>query len=322
MNTEGCDTPPQTVRLAPKLRALADRKIYFGTSSWKYDGWLGSIYTQDRYLTRGKFSNAKFEQECLSEYAEVFPTVCGDLTFYQFPSEQYWAKLFDAVPMNFIFGFKVPEDITVSVWPKHARYGRRAGLQNENFLNADVLQRYFTSRLEQYGDRVGPLIFEFGTFNKSTFPTRADFIERLEPFLKALPKSFQFAIEIRNQDYFHADYLSVLKAHNVAHAFNAWTRMPSLEDQSKIDEALTADFTVVRALLRCGRQYEKAVESFEPYNEIKEVCEHARTGMRRIVERALKTRTVAFVFVNNRLEGNAPSTIESVVEQIPSKNRG
>jgi hypothetical protein len=95
--------------------------------------------------------------------------------------------------------------------------------------------------------------------------------------------------------------------------------MPSLEDQSQIDEAFTADFTVVRALLRCGRQYEKAVESFEPYNEIKEVCDHARVGMRKIVERALRTRTSAFVFVNNRLEGNAPSTIEAVIEQVHNK---
>ena len=72
--------------------------MYFGTSSWKYDGWLGCIYRQDRYRTRDKFSNAKFEQDCLAECAETFPTVCGDLTFYQFPSEQYLAKLFDATP--------------------------------------------------------------------------------------------------------------------------------------------------------------------------------------------------------------------------------
>jgi hypothetical protein len=104
---------------------LADRGIYFGTSSWKYDGWLGSIYRQDRYLTRGKFSNAKFEQECLSEYAETFPTVCGDLTFYQFPSDEYWANVFNARPDSFVFGFKLPEDIIASIWPKHARYARR-----------------------------------------------------------------------------------------------------------------------------------------------------------------------------------------------------
>jgi hypothetical protein len=35
-------------------------------SSWKYDGWLGSIYREDRYLTRGKFSNARFEEHCLA----------------------------------------------------------------------------------------------------------------------------------------------------------------------------------------------------------------------------------------------------------------
>ena len=107
------DLPPQAARFAPKLRALADRGAYFGTSSWKYEGWLGSIYTENRYLTRNKFSKVKFEQACLAEYAQTLPTVCGDLTFYQFPSEQYWAKLFDATPKHFIFGFKVSEDITV-----------------------------------------------------------------------------------------------------------------------------------------------------------------------------------------------------------------
>jgi hypothetical protein len=76
------EPPPQAARLRPRLRALADRGIYFGTSSWKYEGWLGSIYKTDRYLTRGKHSRAKFEENCLAEYAEVFPTVCGDFAFY------------------------------------------------------------------------------------------------------------------------------------------------------------------------------------------------------------------------------------------------
>ena len=179
------------------------------------------------------------------------------------------------MPEGFVFGFKVPEDITVSTWPKHARYGRRAGLANEHFLDPETFQRFFTAQLEPYGKRVGPLIFEFGTFNKSTFPTRADFMARLDPFLKALPQGFRYAVEIRNQDYLRPDYLAVLASHNVAHVFNAWTRMPSLDEQSRLSEAFTADFTVVRALLRCGRAYDKAVESFEPYREIKEVCQVA-----------------------------------------------
>ena len=91
MDAAANDIPPQAARLAPKLRALAGQGIYFGTSSWKYDGWVGSIYSEDRYVTRGIFSKAKFEENCLTEYAWMFPAVCIDLTFYQFPSEQYWA---------------------------------------------------------------------------------------------------------------------------------------------------------------------------------------------------------------------------------------
>jgi uncharacterized protein YecE (DUF72 family) len=173
--------PPQAARLAPKLRSLAERGIYFGTSSWKYEGWLGSIYSEERYLTRGKLSKKKFEESCLSEYARTFPTVCGDFAFYQFPSAEYWARMFEATPPDFVFGFKVPEDITVSTWPKHARYGPRSGRENEHFLDAKVFGQFFTNRLEPHRHQVGPLIFEFGTFNKSTFATPADFMARLDP---------------------------------------------------------------------------------------------------------------------------------------------
>ena len=84
------DRPEQAARLAPMLKALAAQGIYFGTSSWKYEGWLGSIYTPERYMTRGKFSRRKFEDECLAEYAETFPAVGGDFSFYQFPAPEYW----------------------------------------------------------------------------------------------------------------------------------------------------------------------------------------------------------------------------------------
>src|SRR5262249_30903887 len=90
--------PSQASRLRPKLHALAERGVFFGTSSWKYEGWLGSIYSPDRYRTRGKFSKKKFEAECLAEYAETFPTVCGDFAFYQFPSADYSLRLFDGTP--------------------------------------------------------------------------------------------------------------------------------------------------------------------------------------------------------------------------------
>ncbi len=316
MDIDPNDMPPQASRLAPKLRALAELGVYFGTSSWKYEGWLGSIYSQDRYMMRGKLSKKKFEDTCLSEYAQIFPTVCGDFAFYQFPSVEYWQRLFDAAPAPFVFSFKVPEDITVAVWPKHARYGKRAGLPNEHFLNAMPFTQFFAKRLEPYGEQVGPLIFEFGTFNKSTFPTVDDFLARLDPFLAVLPSGFKYGVEIRNREYLGPDYFEVLAAHNVAHVFNAWTRMPDLRNQINVPGALKADFSVVRALLRCGRTYEQAVSTFEPYEAVKEPDPVTREVLAEIARRAREAGQPAWLFVNNRLEGNAPSTIEAVVERI------
>lgn len=307
---------PQAARLAPKLRALAEQGIYFGTSSWKYEGWLGSIYSRDRYNTRGKFSRKKFESECLAEYAATFPVVCGDFAFYQFPTPEYWQRLFQGTPSTLLFGFKVPEDITVPKWPSHARYGTRAGRDNEHFLDANLFRTHFTSLLEPYANRVATLIFEFGTLAKSVFPTSGDFQAALDEFLGVLPKGFRYSIEIRNPEYLSPAYFGLLESHGVAHVFNAWTRMPELQSQVQIPEAFTADFTVVRALLSKGRLYEQAVQALQPYEMIKEPDEGAREGMREIAERSRRRKKPAFLFVNNRLEGHAPTTIESIVDRI------
>jgi hypothetical protein len=68
--------------------------------------------------------------------------------------------------------------------------------------------------------------------------------------------------------------------------------------------------------LRKGRAYEHAVKEFEPYRLVQEPNEGARDAMRRIAETSRKERKPAFLFVNNRLEGNAPSTIEAVAGQL------
>ena len=244
------DVPPQASKLAVKLRALADRGVFFGTSSWKYQGWLGSIYTPERYTTRGKFSRKKFEAECLAEYALTFPTVCGDFAFYQFPSAEFWHRLFAGSPSSLTFAFTVPVEITVPVWPKHARYGERAGRENAGFLDATLFRDLFVRPLERYAGRVSVLIFEFGTFAKSTFPTADHFLTRVHPFLESLPPGFRYGIEIRNPEYLGPGYFALLASHGVAHVFNAWTRMPGLGTQLDLPDSETADFTVVRALLQ------------------------------------------------------------------------
>jgi uncharacterized protein YecE (DUF72 family) len=310
------DRPAQAVWLAPRLHALAGQSLYFGTSSWKYEGWVGTIYSAERYTTRNKFSQPKFEAECLAEYAATFPVVCGDFAFYQFPSPDYWKRLFGQTPSSFLFAFKVPEEITVARWPRHARYGTRAGTANEAFLSTDLFRNLFTRRLEPYAAQVATLIFEFGTFARSIFPTPDDFFARLDPFLADLPGGFRYGVEIRNPEYLGPAYFGLLASHGAAHVFNAWSRMPELAKQRAMPGAFTADFTVVRALLSRGCAYEQAVERFSPYKLVQEPDHAARHALAGIAQDAQRARKPAFLFVNNRLEGHAPTTIESVVKEI------
>ena len=300
--------------LAARLSALAEQHIYIGGSSWKYEGWLGQIYSRERYLSRGRFSRKLFEAECLKEYAETFRAVCGDFAFYQFPSEEFWRKLFGQTPAHFQFAFKVPEQVTCKVFPAHARYGPQAGRENEAFLDEHMLREMFLRPLLPYREQVAVLIFEFGTFGQRSFEDVGAFLERLHPFLASLPKEFRYAVEIRNPEFLEKDYFACLRSHGVAHVYNAWSRMPELRHQLAIPESATAGFQVCRALLRRGRMYEEAVNKFAPYTEVQDPNPEARDSMRILIGRARENKEFFFLFVNNRLEGNAPTTILSVVE--------
>jgi uncharacterized protein YecE (DUF72 family) len=300
--------------LAARLNALASERIYIGGSSWKYEGWLGQVYSRERYLARGRFSRKRFEAECLREYCETFPTVCGDFAFYQFPNDDFWRKLFAQVPERFQFAFKVPEQITCKTFPAHLRYGSDAGKENESFLHVGMMREMFLQPLLRYRQKTALLIFEFGTFAHRSFPDAAAFLERLDPFLAALPEEFRYGVEIRNPEFLEREYFACLRRNKVAHVYNAWSRMPELRFQMSIPDSLTADFAVCRALLRYGRPYEEAVKRFAPYREIQDPNPQARDSMRVLIGRFREDRRMLFLFVNNRLEGNAPLTILSLVE--------
>jgi uncharacterized protein YecE (DUF72 family) len=194
------------------------------------------------------------------------------------------------------------------------RYGPQAGKENEEFLNAGMLKEMFLRPLWPHRNKTALLIFEFGTFSKSALAGPAEFLEHLDPFLAALPPHFRYAVEVRNPEFLQPDYFDVLRARGVAHVYNAWSRMPELQRQIEIPGSATANFLVSRALLRQGRPYEEAVARFSPYSEVRDPNPGARDSLRMLIRRAREQRSMAFLFVNNRLEGNAPMTIMEVTE--------
>lgn len=295
--------------LRERLRELAARRIYVGGSSWKYEGWLDQIYTRSLYSVRGKFSKKRFEDTCLSEYASVFPTVCGDFAFYQFPPDSMWARLFAQTPPSFRWGLKAPEQITTPEFPVHPRYGALGGLKNPTHLDAELFARSFLDPLAPYRAQTGVIIFEFNSMNSGR-----EFVGKLDAFLAALPAGWPYAVEVRNPELLGPRYFDCLRAHEVTHVYNAWARMPEMRDQMRMPGSRTSELIVARALLKRGRPYEEAVRAFAPYTEVQEVNEPVRGALREIVDVALVDGAPAFVFVNNRLEGNSPGTIVAITE--------
>ena len=136
-------------RIAVLTRCLfEDYGVALGTSSWRYQGWCGVLYDEDRYLCGTHFSKKRFHEHCLEEYAETFSSVCVDATYYALPKKTFLEGLIEAVPDDFVFSFKVSDEITMRTFPKVASFGERAGKENDLFLSAGLLEMGFLRLLE------------------------------------------------------------------------------------------------------------------------------------------------------------------------------
>jgi uncharacterized protein YecE (DUF72 family) len=302
-------------RMRERLAALAAQGVYVGTSSWKYEGWMGQCYTAGRYEYRGKVAKTRFERECLREYAEVFKTVCVDAAYYTFPRPPFLERLADQVPADFRFGLKVTDTVTTKRFPRLDRFGERAGQANENFLNARLFVQAFLSPCSAIRARVGLLVFEFSRFRPTDYEHGRDFLADLDKFLGQLPTGWPYAVELRNRNWLQPDYFACLARHQVAHVFNSWEAMPPVGEQVAMPGSQpNPSLVAARFLLRPGRSYEEAVRTFQPYNRTKEVNEEARRAGAALISAGVKAPRPTFIYVNNRLEGNALSTLEAMVD--------
>ncbi len=265
------------VEMSAQAADLAAQGVYLGTSSWKYPGWMGMIYTPARYEYRGKFAQTRFNRDCLREYAEVFKTVCVDAAYYTFPSPRYLEGMVQQTPDDFQFGLKVTDSITIKKFPKLDRFGDRAGKPNEHFLDAELFARAFLEPCEAVRHAIGLLMFEFSRFWPADYAHGRDFIADLDRFLGRLPKGWPYGVEMRNRAWLRPEYFECLARHQVTHVFNSWEAMPPIGEQMALPGSRTnPERVAARFLLKPGRKYEQAVEAFKPYDTVREKNPEAR----------------------------------------------
>lgn len=293
----------------------APPNVFFGTSSWTYPGWKGLIYSRS-YRESGD------TVAMLEEYARcpLFGCVGADSSFYRPPSRSTLESYQAVLPTGFKVLGKAYDRITIQRFSNDPKWGEQAGDDNPDFLNAArATDEVVGPWLECLRDKAGPLMFEFQTMYGAQRPSPERWAAMLEAFFSELPREGQYAVELRNPELFGRPYLQALKRCGVSHVFNSWTRMPSIGEQLRQPECLTAPFLVSRVLLRPGRTYDQAVDKFAPYASVQEPQPEVRQDVVRMIEQGLREHQKIYVLVNNRLEGNSPGTIQAIRHMLAER---
>jgi uncharacterized protein YecE (DUF72 family) len=255
--------------------------LLIGTSAFTAKGWVGSFYPAGMQ-----------PRDFLSYYATQFDTVELDNTFYRTPAISIVEGWNLKTPPGFIFAAKIPQVIT----------------HEKVLVDCDDDLNHFLKTMDALGDKLGPLLFQFGYFNESAFKSQAEFLGRLKPFLKKLPKGYQFAIEIRNKNWMDARYADVLREHGVAMALidQSWVPRP-WEMKEELDLA-TTDWTYVRWLgdrkgIEAGtKTWDKVI--VDRKGDLKKWVD--------VLKQMVNTKKILkmFAYANNHYAGFGPGTVK------------
>jgi uncharacterized protein YecE (DUF72 family) len=156
--------------------------LYVGTSGYSYPKWKGTFYPNDLPL-----------RQMLRFYGARFRTVEINSTFRGLPKASVLEGWADAVPADFQFAIKAPQQIT------HVQRLKDAGeLVSQLLQVAGVLK-----------ERRGSLLFQLPPTSKKDVP-------RLRAFLALLPSPHRAAFEFRHPSWFDDEVFGLLRDHRAA----------------------------------------------------------------------------------------------------------
>lgn len=291
-------------------------EVRLGTSSWVYEGWQGLVYKKI-------YPKSRFAKDCLAEYAayeyqglRIFRTVGIDHTFYRPPTSTLLAHYAFQLPEGFRVCSKVWEEITIPAYARLPRYGSKGGTANPRFLDASVCEELvLRPSVEGLGDHAGPFIFEFQRSGLAL----DEFLSKLDRFFSRLPSGPQYAVEIRNPALLSPRYHDLLSAHGISHVYNHWSTMPPLAAQhATLGHRFTAPFVVARLLTPLGMSHADALKRASPYTKLVEPLPRMRTETVALIRQVVAEQRSIYVLANNRAEGNAPLTVQALVELLRS----
>jgi uncharacterized protein YecE (DUF72 family) len=167
--------------------------LLVGTSGWQYRDWRGDFYPAGVPVSRW-----------LEHYAEHFPVVENDGTFYRLASRDTFASWQERTPARFVMAIKASRYLT------HIRRLRDPAEPVARLLNA----------AGGLGDRLGPVLLQLPPTLQANPALLADCLNRFATEFARLDATAsgggRICVEFRHPSWLTDDVRSILAEHNAA----------------------------------------------------------------------------------------------------------
>lgn len=309
--------------------------VRIGTASDRYAGWLGQIYSPERYegsitSRTHRVGKKSFREEVLpvrsvKEYFEHFSVLEIDYTFYRplldrdgNPTPNYHLLYRYRSHMNDTDSLllKVPQLVTA----RKIRQGN-AYVENGTYLSAEFFtKQFYKPAVEILGSTLKGFLFEQEYQRAKERQQNEALAEDLNRFFSLIPDDDRYHVELRTEQYLNARTFEVFEKHGVGQVLSHWTWLPSLKKQfARSGERFlnSGKEAVIRLMTPRGTRYEDAYAQAFPFDKLVEGMMQASMveETTQVMRKGFEQGKTVNVIINNRSGGNAPLIGHEIVSK-------
>jgi uncharacterized protein YecE (DUF72 family) len=185
--------------------------IYSGIGGWTFEPWRGVFYPKG--LPHSKE---------LTYAGERLTSIEVNGTFYSTMKPATYRKWASEVPDKFVFALKGP---------------RYAVNRRELAGAGDSIKRFIGSGVDELGDKLGPLLWQFAPTKKFDPLDFGRFLELLPE--KAGKRALRHVVEVRHDSFKTPDFIALARSFRIPIVFSEHATYPAIAD-------LTGDFVYAR----------------------------------------------------------------------------
>jgi uncharacterized protein YecE (DUF72 family) len=310
--------------------------LYIGTASDRYAGWLGQIYTPEKYegriirrtknLEKHSYVEEVLPIDSVKEYFEHFPVLEIDFTFYRLILDEHGRPINNYELLQRYKQYLKADDRLILKVPQvimaqKLRQGK-SFIHNANYLNPAIFTRQFYEPANEIlGNNLHGFIFEQEYQRKQDRVPVEQLAGELGRFFQAIPNDRRYHLEIRTPNYLEEPVFEVLAKHGVGQIFSQWTWLPPLKKQYEKSGGRIFNSEkncVIRLLTPIGMRYDETYTKAYPFDKLvddlfKPVMVDEAVNLVRDI---LAQDAVVYLIINNRAGGNAPMIAEKVAERL------